>query len=522
MKASFERFTLAPAWRAILESVALSTLLLTGFGAILSPERKYASGNGLMLALGLGGFWACLRARPVKGSPAKVIFLEGLLALGVTAGLYLAAEISISVTGQPELITGALGASGWLMPLAAGMVGFSGVRALRYLFELWDRQRKRHYYWELANAMILVVLLMMTALWGFAFLFAGTNPMIHAEPGSADLIESLLERLLTQLFPGTMILILVVLAMLAVLLPPFALFSYWVARRLTRRLDSLGKAAGQMRSGDLSARVPVDGQDELSQLQMTFNEMAANLQTATADLQRERDKLAALLESQRQLTASVSHELRTPVATLRGLLESSLNPAGAATEEEQRRTLEVMRQETARLQTLIEDLLTLSRAEVNALTLNPLTLDVRPIIQRVVRAVAPLAWQSHRVEVSATLPQELPPVCADETRLEQVLHNLVQNGERHTLPGGIVVVRAERQGEQLCICVQDSGQGIPPEAMERIWERFYQAPGQEPHGSAGLGLALVKELTEAMGGQVAAESVVGEGSKFSVYLPVTA
>ncbi len=83
------------------------------------------------------------------------------------------------------------------------------------------------------------------------------------------------------------------------------------------------------------------------------------------------------------------------------------------------------------------------------------------------------------------------------------------------------MLRAEQQGEWICICVQDSGQGIPPEAMERIWERFYQAPGQEVHGSAGLGLALVKDLTEAMGGKVAAESVIGEGSKFSVYLPVT-
>ncbi len=208
------------------------------------------------------------------------------------------------------------------------------------------------------------------------------------------------------------------------------------------------------------------------------------------------------------------------MATLRGYLESSLDPGSTPFPKEQRRTLEVMRQETTRLQTLIEDLLTLSRAEVNALTLNPTPLDLRPIVERVVRATAPLAWQSHRVEISASLPSALPKLCADETRLEQVLHNLVQNGERHTLPGGIVVVRAERQGERVCICVQDSGQGIPAEAMERIWERFYQAPGQEVHGSAGLGLALVKELTEAMGGKAAAESVVGEGSKFSIFLPI--
>ncbi len=516
-KPFFERLVHAPAWRAVLESALLMALMEIGFGLALSPASQYASGNGLLLALGFGGFWACLRARLVKGSLLRIILLEGLLALIVTAGMYAALELSVSVTQMPELVTRALGGLAWLLPLVAGMIGFTGLRVLRYLFELWNQQRKRHYYWELADAMILVVLIMMTALWSVAYLFAGSNPLAHNEAGGINFLENML----TRLFPGTMMLILIILGVLVVVLPPFALFSYWVARRLTRRLDTLGKAARQMRAGELSARVAVDGQDELSQLQMTFNEMAENLQTTTADLQRERDKLSALLQSQRQLTASVSHELRTPVATLRGYIESGLNPGIPSSAEEQRRTLEVMQQETARLQTLIEDLLTLSRAEVNALTLNLCPLDAGPILERVVRVTAPLAWQAHRVEVSASLPPELPMVYADETRLEQVLHNLVQNGERYTLPGGIVVVRAEQQGERLCICVQDSGQGIPPDAMERIWERFYQAPGQEVHGSAGLGLALVKELTEAMGGEVAAESVVGEGSRFSIFLPVS-
>ncbi len=408
MRTFLNRLTQAQPWQAVLESALLTALLVVGLGFVLNPASKYASGNGLLLTAGLGGFWACLRARSFPGSLLMTLAREGLLALSVTVGLYTAFMLGGRMVGHNQIITAALGDSGWLVPGIAGMAGFPGLRALRYLYELWDRQHKRHYYWELANAMMLVVLLLMTVLWAIAFLFAGSNPLLRAGAENANLFESLLDRLLTQLFPGTMMLVLIVLGALAAVLPPFALFSYWVARRLTRRLDALGKAAAQMRSGDLSTRVPVDGQDELSQLQMAFNEMAANLQTTTADLQRERDKLAALLESQRQLTASVSHELRTPVATLARL--SGIEPAMPGRfrrRSKQRRTLEIMEQETARLQTLIEDLLTLSRAEVNALTLNLNALDVRPVIEQVVRATAPLAWQSHRVEISASLPPEL-------------------------------------------------------------------------------------------------------------------
>ncbi len=285
MKPYLSRLLQAPPWRAVIESAWLTAVLITAFGSALDASSKYASGNGLLLSVGLGGFWACLRARSLKGRLVKVAMLEGLLALGVTAGLYAAFELSILITRQSELITGSLGASAWLIPLFAGLVGFLGLRALRYLYQLWDRQRKRHYYWELANAMTLVVVLLMVLLWSVLFLFAGSSPLIHASPASTNPFEAALEGLLTRLFPGTMILVLFVLAALALLLPLFAVFSYWVARRLTWRLDSLGKAAGKMRAGDLSARVPVDGQDELSQLQLAFNEMAENLQTATTDLQ---------------------------------------------------------------------------------------------------------------------------------------------------------------------------------------------------------------------------------------------
>ena len=107
---------------------------------------------------------------------------------------------------------------------------------------------------------------------------------------------------------------------------------------------------------------------------------------------------------------------------------------------------------------------------------------------------------------------------ADEKRLQQVLMNLLHNAVRHTLPGGIVMVRVDEESEKIAIRVQDTGEGIAPADLPKVWERFYRGQSQAG-GGAGLGLALVKELTEAMGGAVAVQSTLGEGSCFMVTLP---
>jgi signal transduction histidine kinase len=140
-----------------------------------------------------------------------------------------------------------------------------------------------------------------------------------------------------------------------------------------------------------------------------------------------------------------------------------------------------------------------------------------------VDAVAPLAWQSGQVQVSAQLPEGLPAAEVDPARLEQVLANLLRNAVRHTPPGGIVVVSAAEEARSVRIEVRDTGEGISPADLPHIWERFYRgrdvvAREGETRG-AGLGLALVKELVETMRGEVAVESTAGEGSRFTVRVP---
>jgi two-component system, sensor histidine kinase ChiS len=234
-------------------------------------------------------------------------------------------------------------------------------------------------------------------------------------------------------------------------------------------------------------------------------------------VQSERDRVARLLEARRQLVASISHDLRTPVAIARAHLESL--PSTVIPGHFQGSNLEVISQELERLQIMLDDLFTLSRLEVDRLKFAPSPVDVIKVAHRAVDAIAFPAWQQGKVEVSFQADSSELCVMVDEQRLIQILMNLLHNAVRHTLPGGIVIVRVSSGPAEVTITVRDSGEGITPEDLPHVWERFYRGRSLAG-GGAGLGLALVKELTEAMGGWVSVESAEGEGSCFMVVLPL--
>jgi signal transduction histidine kinase len=177
--------------------------------------------------------------------------------------------------------------------------------------------------------------------------------------------------------------------------------------------------------------------------------------------------------------------------------------------------------EVLRLQRLVDDLFTLSQLEVDGLPLDCRPTDINPVVRRMVDALAPLAWNSGRVDLVSKLPDRPPQARADSRRLEQILANLLRNAIRHTPPGGIVAVTVHEELESVSIDVHDTGEGIAPEDLPKIWERFYRSESSHARdrGGAGLGLALVKEMAEAMGGGVSVESEVGQGSRFTVLLP---
>jgi signal transduction histidine kinase len=213
------------------------------------------------------------------------------------------------------------------------------------------------------------------------------------------------------------------------------------------------------------------------------------------------------------LTAAISHELRTPAAVIAGYVDALRRDEG-----DRERDLDTIAHEAQRLQAILNDLLTVSQAEAGRLSLTLTPTDLGAAVERAVQTFAPLAWEGQKVQVVAEVEPGLPPVPADELRLGQVLANLLHNALRHTPPGGVVAAAAARHGGAVRLSVSDTGEGIPPADLPHLWDRFYQSsdPAHRPAAGAGLGLALVKELSDAMGATVGVESVMGEGSTFWV------
>lgn len=516
-------FLTAHPLQILLEIWGIQILFLYAMQRVGSSASPFSLTNTLFIMCGTCGMWAVVRTRLPEGKVQHHLLFEGAVGLGVSAvmggGAYLAAALFRwhAIWAYTNLGT----FFNVLVLLLTGpgyLVARLGVR----LWLWWNRVRRRRMLWGLTHAHLVVVALAVVIGALVLFLVAylrQPGALFPERPG--DPFVLLLDELVRRVFPAAAVVIFFVLAALFAMLPPSALFSYLVARRTTQRLERLTEATSALRRGDYDARVEVVGEDEVAQLQADFNAMAEELEQTLHALETERDKVARLLEARRELVATVSHELRTPVATVRGYLDSLQE----GWEEDAPPTtlhhdLAIMEQEMTRLQALIEDLFTLARAEVQGLTLEVGETDVGEIVRRRVDAFAPLAWNRERVEVVAELPPELPPALADPGRLEQVLTNLLRNALRHTPPGGIVAVVARAEEESLCLEVCDTGEGIAPEELPHIWERFYRgekARSRDARG-AGLGLALVKELTEAMGGTVDVESTPGQGSCFRVRL----
>ena len=245
--------------------------------------------------------------------------------------------------------------------------------------------------------------------------------------------------------------------------------------------------------------------------------MARQLERNVDELQREKANVEDLLDSNRTLTANASHELRTPLAVMRAHLESAELRGEALSIQE----TELLHREVWRLERLVEDLFALSRAELQRLELVAVRVPLPDLTADLCRALDPLA-RAGSVTLLNEVSKGLIAVKADPERLEQVLRNIVTNAIRYTPEGGIVRLSARARGDIVTLAVQDTGIGIDTEDLARIFEPFYRADPARTRssGGSGLGLALVRELVERMGGRVRAESVAGRGSTFTLELPV--
>ncbi len=221
----------------------------------------------------------------------------------------------------------------------------------------------------------------------------------------------------------------------------------------------------------------------------------------------------------RELIANVSHELRTPLTSIKGFAETLL--AGALHDPQHaRRFVEIIEIEANRLMKLVDDLLELSRLETKGVTFELRPTDLDGICRSVVERTSPRAEEAGiRMAYEGRGPVV---VTADPDRVEQVLTNLLDNALKFTPEGGEIRVRVAREGSEGVVCVQDTGRGIPPEDLPRVFERFYRADRSRARreGGSGLGLAIAKHLVEMQGGRIWATSRPGEGSTFCFSLPL--
>lgn len=290
------------------------------------------------------------------------------------------------------------------------------------------------------------------------------------------------------------------------------LATLFVFRPAQRRLRALEDAARKLGAGVANARAPVAGGDEVTAVARAFNAMADELDRRASDLHDAADK-------RRQLLADVSHELMTPLTAIRGYLETlqmtelDLNP------DARQRYLAIVGAETERLERITGDLLDLARLEAGggALTLAPV--DVATLFTRVIERHERAAAETG-VLLSSHVDPAADTVVGDAGRLEQVLQNLAANALRHT-PQGSVELRSEPRADGVAILVRDSGAGIPPEHLPRVFDRFYKADearGADGRGS-GLGLSIAKATVERHGGRITARSDPGRETVFEIVLP---
>src|SRR5512132_168588 len=300
------------------------------------------------------------------------------------------------------------------------------------------------------------------------------------------------------------VLVALVIATIAAVVTALAA-SWLLAQRLTRPIRILGDAAERIGAGGYQARVPVAAHgDELAALGRAFNQMAGALEAT------ERHRQALL--------ADLAHELRTPLATLEAYVEGLADGVVAADQE----AWTVLQAELDRLRRLTEDLTAVSRAEEHQLDLRPSPVDPGALVTRAVQAAEP-AFAAKGVALQADVDRGLPTVSVDPDRLGEVLANLLGNALRHTPSGGRVEITAVGRGDEVEVAVTDTGEGIPPELLERVFERFFRvdpARSRNSGGGSGLGLTISRAIVQAHGGRVWAESAGrGRGARLVVRLP---
>ena len=276
-----------------------------------------------------------------------------------------------------------------------------------------------------------------------------------------------------------------------------------MSRRILAPVQRLNAAARRLGQGDLSQRVPAAGPRELQDLSRTFNTMAENLQAAE--------------QQRRSLVADVAHELRTPLSNLQGYLEAVQDGLLAADST----TISALRQQTAHLIALVEDLRLLAQAEAGVLQLHRTPTAIEELLGAAVDDFRPRA-EGKDLRLTLEVAPDTPLLWLDQTRIRQIVGNLLENALLHTPQGGgIGVTAGPAEDGGIAVSVRDSGPGIPAADLPYIFDRFYRVDPSRARasGGVGLGLTIARQLARAHGGDLQGESPAGAGTIFTLTLP---
>ncbi len=283
------------------------------------------------------------------------------------------------------------------------------------------------------------------------------------------------------------------------------LLAILLARWITHPLQDVISAARSVPAGQARPLKP-HGPREVQDLTRNFNEMAARVQASQ--------------KSQREFVANVSHELKTPLTSIQGFAQAILDGTAESPEARQQ-AAGVIHAEAGRMHRLVLDLLDLARLDAGTADLQYSSVNLPGLLNNIAEKFGPLA-RAAGVDIQVE-PASLPPVTGDGDRLAQVFTNLVDNALKFTPGGGSITLKPALDGNEIRVDVADTGSGIPAASLPHIFDRFYQAdasrPGGQKHG-AGLGLAIAREIVQAHGGTISVRSTPGQGSIFSVHLPL--
>lgn len=284
-----------------------------------------------------------------------------------------------------------------------------------------------------------------------------------------------------------------------ILLAAASIISFIISKTFTKPILEIKKVSEKMASGDFSDRIKSKNKDEIGRLAETINFMG--------------QELSKIDQLRKDLIANVSHELRTPLSIIRGYAETIKDVSGNFPEKRNKQ-LEIIIEESERLSGIVDDILNLSQLQAGYLSLNKNYFPINKTIEDVTKRYAIIAEKTG-VKIETQYNNDMV-VLADEPRIEQVLHNLINNAVNHTQEGGLIIVKAIDVKDFIRIEISDTGHGIREEDINHIWDRYYKAEktsGRKMAGT-GLGLAIVKSILEAHQEQYGVYSKLGVGTTF--------